>query len=66
MSGVRKSKRLLAQEEFNLGEEEDIQLSAAAKREEQKIKDDEAKFPITDEQWVVFFCEYFDFIEINL
>ena len=66
MSGVRKSKRLLAREEVDLGKEEDIQLSAAAKREEQKIKDDEAKFPITDEQWVVFFCEYFDFIENNI
>ena len=67
MSGVRRSKRLLDKEAFDLGgEEEDLKLSAAAKREEQKIKDDEAKYLITDEQWVVFFCEYFDFIENNI
>lgn len=66
MSGVRISKRLLDKEAFDFGKEEDLELSAAAKREEQKIKDDEAKFPITDEQWVVFFCEYFDFIEKNI
>ena len=63
MSGVRKSKRLLDKDVFDLG---NLELSAAAKREEKKIKDDEAKFPITDEQWVVFFYEYFDFIENNI
>ena len=63
MSGVRKSKRLLDKDVFDLG---NLELSAAAKREEKKIKDDEAKFPITDEQWVVFFYEYFNFIENNI
>lgn len=64
MSGVRRrSARLLAKEEVDIG---DLEPSDAAKREEERIRNDEAKFPIDDEDWVVFFCEYFDFIENNI
>ena len=63
MSKVRRSARLLAKDEVDIG---DLELSAAAKREEERIRNDEAKFPIDEEDWVVFFCEYFDFIENNI
>ena len=59
----RRSARLLAKEEFDIG---DLELSDAAKREKKKIQDDEEKFPIDDEDWVVFFCEYFEYIENNI
>jgi hypothetical protein len=63
MSGARRrSARLLAKDEFDLP----VVLSEEALKEEAKIKSDLLKFPIDDEDWVVFFCEYFEYIEKNI
>ena len=63
MSGARRrSARLLAKDEFDLP----VDLSEEALKEEAKIKSDLLKFPIDDEDWVVFFCEYFEYIEKNI
>ena len=38
-------------------------------KQKQKIArnvDDELKFPINDEDWIIFFCEYFDYIGKNM
>jgi hypothetical protein len=58
----RRSARLLAKEEYDLP----IDLTDTAIKEIEKIKADELKFPIEDEDWVVFFCEYFEYIENNI
>jgi hypothetical protein len=31
-----------------------------------KMKDDELKFSINDEDWIIFFCEYFEYIRKNM
>jgi len=30
------------------------------------IKDEEEKYPIVDEEWILFFCEYFQYIDDNI
>jgi hypothetical protein len=63
MSGKRrKSNRLAEKGAFDL----DTELSAAAIREIERNNKEELDNPITDEQWIVFFCEYFEFIEKNI
>jgi hypothetical protein len=60
MSGTRKrSKRLVDEGAFDL----DTELSESAKREIEKIKIDEEKYPIDNDKWVKFFYEYFKYIE---
>lgn len=65
MSGLRRSKRLLGKEEED-GFDIDLELSDRAKEEIQKIVDDENNNPVTDEQWILFFCEYLLYIENNI
>jgi hypothetical protein len=42
------------------------ELTYAQKQKIAKMKDDELKFSINDEDWVVFFCEYFEYIGKNM
>ena len=63
MSGMkRKSKRLMDEGSFVLSTE----LSASANKEIKKSEKEELDNPIDDEQWIVFFKEYFEFIENNI
>jgi hypothetical protein len=42
------------------------ELTYTQKRKIAKMAEDELKFSINDEEWVVFFCEYFEYIGKNM
>lgn len=42
------------------------ELTYKQKQKFAKMKDDELKFSINDEDWIIFFCEYFEYIGKNM
>ncbi len=51
--------------EYNL-ENLSTELTDKQKQKIARNIEDELKYPINDEDWVVFFCEYFEYIEKNM
>jgi hypothetical protein len=51
--------------EYNL-ENLSTELTDKQKQKIARNIEDELKYPINDEDWVVFFCEYFEYIEKNI
>jgi hypothetical protein len=63
---ARRSSRIanikIKKEEFTLSTD----LSKKSKILIKKNIDQELKFPINNQEWIIFFCEYFDYIEKNM